>query len=882
MAKKINEKKQNTRKILADANVEDLAGALNNCTDIATDTKAMQDSLHAMICKIEAGKIKANLTKIKAAYAANIEFMNKLGPALATCQNIEYKPWKEEPCKGPCGWEVDVVYAPDPLCKEKLKFVFNGKLLDLPNASLCSTCVCLKEPKNVKQKKFVTFEGKNIELTSNQYPISFNGSGQLYSFVDNGNVYVGYGYKDKPVEGFAILGTSFATVEDWNKKKVILKSGTSPVTVVVTDSSITIGTDIFNGEACFRGGKELKCPPIPSNFAVGSKANKILQLDEKCVQDFEAAYRLILFEELAQCKSCQSIDMVGSALLRLIKTGLSDKSFNTKLLESFSKNGLYKTFYEHSEFESVGYPILMYMNSIAPPSLKSTSVDIESLGVSTSGGILEPIMFTKDYRAFFESNSLGTTVTPSDQTSFTLNGTTIFVKNSYQESFLTDCSINFYGQKVEYKGVEKVEHKIEESFSLFDQHLFISPTNQAELGINGDVLYYNTILWGMCQQKLMDIQARQATIRNIVNTVALTAAVATYAYSGGASGALYATISRATTYTAGAVAFADFGIQSSKESLTVEELQKSEAFYNGWEVAYNIAMVLDGLANAPMLLTSAAKQTFFVVSKVNNVVENTIKFAARRKAILRLLKMKTTGTLRTGLSVLKWVKVSETGSAIATATKAITKTRLPNDFIDALKVFGKTEDEIVEYFTKYHNDNGFKFLNEVEDLVKQYPNLSRGEAFSLWGYTTDNFYFQLNDWLRRGINSSQTIAMKNILQSALSKVPKYNGIAYRAIKLEGQDLTNFLSKHNVGNIVTYDEFVSCGSTQTAAFLNKPGKNIQLTMEVNNAPVISDFADGIKFRGFDRDELLLLNGRKFIIESSVTEGTIYKIKIKQIN
>ena len=112
MAKKINEKKQNTRKILADANVEDLAGALNNCTDIATDTKAMQDSLHAMICKIEAGKIKANLTKIKAAYAANIELMNKLGPALNQCNPANnFKTWTNEPCKGPCSWDVEEVYT---------------------------------------------------------------------------------------------------------------------------------------------------------------------------------------------------------------------------------------------------------------------------------------------------------------------------------------------------------------------------------------------------------------------------------------------------------------------------------------------------------------------------------------------------------------------------------------------------------------------------------------------------------------------------------------------------------------------------------------------------------------------------------------------------
>ena len=85
----------------------------------------------------------------------------------------------------------------------------------------------------------------------------------------------------------------------------------------------------------------------------------------------------------------------------------------------------------------------------------------------------------------------------------------------------------------------------------------------------------------------------------------------------------------------------------------------------------------------------------------------------------------------------------------------------------------------------YDNDNGFRFLNEAEDLVTQFPNLTKGEAYSLWGYTTDNFYFELNDWLRRGVNASKTQGLKNILTSSLVTVPHYHGTAFRAIKLEG-------------------------------------------------------------------------------------------------
>jgi hypothetical protein len=69
-------------------------------------------------------------------------------------------------------------------------------------------------------------------------------------------------------------------------------------------------------------------------------------------------------------------------------------------------------------------------------------------------------------------------------------------------------------------------------------------------------------------------------------------------------------------------------------------------------------------------------------------------------------------------------------------------------------------------------------------------------------------------------------------------------------------------------------------TAKAAFFNKPGKNIQLTMEVNNAPIISDFADGIKFRNYSRDELLLLSGKQFKILSKELDNGIYKISVVQ--
>ncbi len=122
----IKAKKEATRKILAESNVEDLAQALNNCTEIASQSRLLQDSLQAMICKVKAGKLKANLSKLEAASKANVAFMNQLGPALAACQNQpSWQEWAEKPCNGPCLGVWEVRYAADSSCVTKLKKAFN-------------------------------------------------------------------------------------------------------------------------------------------------------------------------------------------------------------------------------------------------------------------------------------------------------------------------------------------------------------------------------------------------------------------------------------------------------------------------------------------------------------------------------------------------------------------------------------------------------------------------------------------------------------------------------------------------------------------------------------------------------------------------------------
>jgi hypothetical protein len=208
---------------------------------------------------------------------------------------------------------------------------------------------------------------------------------------------------------------------------------------------------------------------------------------------------------------------------------------------------------------------------------------------------------------------------------------------------------------------------------------------------------------------------------------------------------------------------------------------------------------------------------------------------------------------------------------------------LPTGFVNSLKTFGKTEDEIVAYFRKYHNiyTRG-EFFTQIENIIVKDKSLTSAEGYGIWGYTTNFFYRDLNTWLREGSNAAKTQEIVTLLKRAIQKVPKYDGVAYRALEFKENDLVTFMNKYKQSEVVTFDDFLSCGSTKEAAFFNKPSKNVRITMEVNNAPDISSFADGIKFRGYSPKELLLDTGRKFQITSAKFENGIYELRMVQIN
>lgn len=279
----------------------------------------------------------------------------------------------------------------------------------------------------------------------------------------------------------------------------------------------------------------------------------------------------------------------------------------------------------------------------------------------------------------------------------------------------------------------------------------------------------------------------------------------------------------------------------------------------------SVAAVLEKLAS---LFTSVLKGIAKAGKKVfdfsKKLVINTFKgFRKLLDQLIEFLRKGTKGFKDMIDDLFDKVKKTIKPKKYGKVTRAIIKKEMPKDFLKAIKKLGFKENDILDYFMRYHNENEFKFLNEIDGLITKYPELSKTDIYALWSYTTNLYYGNLNRWLRTGKNRFKTKEISKIITSALEKMPKYNGNAFRALEFSEQSLLlDFLKKHKKGKTVNYKEFVSCGSNTKAAFFDKSKKNVFLKLEVKGAPIISDFADGIKIRGYAKEELLLLQNRKF--------------------
>jgi hypothetical protein len=207
--------------------------------------------------------------------------------------------------------------------------------------------------------------------------------------------------------------------------------------------------------------------------------------------------------------------------------------------------------------------------------------------------------------------------------------------------------------------------------------------------------------------------------------------------------------------------------------------------------------------------------------------------------------------------------------------------------MNALKSFGKTEDEILDYFKNYHNvRSGEKWLNDIQVLKIQYPNLNSDEIFSLWGYTTNFFYSDLNYWLRTGVNSNLTSDVRLILNNGIGKMPNYsNQFVFRGIEIDQNQINNFISSYAQGSPnKIWNDFTSCGGSMSASFANRADVNVIFKIEHTTGKEITSFADGVEYGGMPAPEILIKSGSEFkVMSPPVFDNSLQKwiIELKQI-
>ncbi|QPR69594.1 minor capsid protein [Lysinibacillus macroides] len=164
---------------------------------------------------------------------------------------------------------------------------------------------------------------------------------------------------------------------------------------------------------------------------------------------------------------------------------------------------------------------------------------------------------------------------------------------------------------------------------------------------------------------------------------------------------------------------------------------------------------------------------------------------------------------------------------------------------------------------------------EIESTTEQPVDeeLTEEETRAINQYISSDSY-KLNDKLRNGLPlDKQDVVLVNHLDTALQKMPKYEGDLSRSLYFYSNDeLNNFMSSHMLGSIVMYNEFIS---TTKGDIYNFDGQVQLYILDSANGRNISHFNEG-------EQEILYERGSKFKVESIEEINGIYHILLEEYN
>ena len=156
-------------------------------------------------------------------------------------------------------------------------------------------------------------------------------------------------------------------------------------------------------------------------------------------------------------------------------------------------------------------------------------------------------------------------------------------------------------------------------------------------------------------------------------------------------------------------------------------------------------------------------------------------------------------------------------------------------------------------------------LNTASEFIKQHK-LSQNEALSVIGYT-GNFYKAFNKALRTGMATPKITRYENLLNKALEKLPKFNGISYRAVqKLSKEDL----ARYKEGAVVTESFFVSTSELKKVQGF---GGKVRFEIYGKNGRKVANLS-----LYPSEKEVLFKSESRFIVKRVSKTGFIWKKKI----
>ncbi len=178
--------------------------------------------------------------------------------------------------------------------------------------------------------------------------------------------------------------------------------------------------------------------------------------------------------------------------------------------------------------------------------------------------------------------------------------------------------------------------------------------------------------------------------------------------------------------------------------------------------------------------------------------------------------------------------------------------------------------KLKEQYTELCDETGLKPDNTRTKVINN--NLTKDERYSINKYISSDFYV-INEKLRKGIElSKDDIKLVNNLDSALDKLPNYNGLISRSLELSEEDLKEFLEVHQEGKKVTYPAYTSttCGekynynSNVELYIYSQNGKNM-LKYNLNEREILYKRDSNFKVK-----EVEHLNGTYHIMLEEINE------------